>query len=546
MSSSAKTYDVIVLGAHLAGGLLATVLARNGVDVLLIDAPGDTTAVAGETTVPYTAEVFFTLAARFGVPELAGFGLTSELPAGLRRASGVKRSLGFLYHQPGRVQDPRQTIQFNVPGEHAEWHPYRPAADQYARELAVRYGASVIRLRPLVTDVTADASGAEVTTSDGSRWRGRYLVDGAGPDSPLLARLGSAAGRRPLRSSSRLLATHMAGVRPFESLPGHRASRRATPWSAGTVTHLFGGGWVQLASFGNHPDAANPLCGVTMSLDADRSAPLPGRPEDMFRQVINRFPSLADQFADAVAARPWVARDQVQHAVAHPAGDRHFLFDRTASGNDLLLSREITMAAEMVYALACELIPAAQAGQWPLAPFARIGRFQNDLIDFNDAILASARIATRDFRLWNAFSRVWLLWSMLAAMSLKRTRNAAVAAGAWDAAEGFSGGPFWFPVPEGLPGLIEAALALCAEAGEERLSAPAAAQKIFRSLREAPFVPPLYGFGQPSDRYYRFSATRRLRMALWSRTTAPSEFRQMLTRENITGVRPRAMARPVP
>jgi tetracycline 7-halogenase / FADH2 O2-dependent halogenase len=540
-----RKYDVIILGSHLAGSTLATVLAANGVDVLLVDAPGDTLDPAGETTVPYTAEVFFTLARRFGVPELAGFGLTSELPAELRRASGIKRSIGFLYHEAGRAQDPRHAIQFNVPGEHAEWHPYRPQADLYARRLAQQRGASTIALRPVVTGATVETDRVHVTTSDGAQWQGRYVVDGSGPGSPLLAGLGAAAGRRALRSSSRLLATHMVGVRPFEDCADLKAYHRATPWSAGTVSHLFDGGWVQVVPFGNHPDGGNPLCGVTMSLDGAH-VPLPGSPDDEFRQVVSRFPGMAAQFADAVPVRPWVTEDRAQHAVANPAGSRYFIFDRTASRNDLLLSRELTMAAEMVYALASQLIPAVKTDQWPLAPFERIGRFQRDLIDFNDRILAVTRISTRDFQLWNAFSRVWLLWSMLAAMSLKRVRADAAASGDWAATERFGDGAFWFPVPGGLPELVYEALAWGEDVGERRLSPQSAARRIFRSLRKAKFVPPLYGFGQPEDRYYHFSLLRRLRMLVWSRTGAPPEFRQMLTRENVTGARPGAAVAPAP
>ena len=124
-----EKYDVALAGAHLASNLLAAVLARHGLRVLLVDSEADATTPAGETTVPYTAEVFFTLARRYDMPELAAFGLTSELPERIRRTSGIKHSLSFLYHDPGQAQNPRHTVQFNVPGEHSEWHPYRPDVD---------------------------------------------------------------------------------------------------------------------------------------------------------------------------------------------------------------------------------------------------------------------------------------------------------------------------------------------------------------------------------------------------------------------------------
>jgi FADH2 O2-dependent halogenase len=49
-------------------------------------------------------------------------------------------------------------------------------------------------------------------------------------------------------------------------------------------------------------------------------------------------------------------------------------------------------------------------------------------------------------------------------------------------------------------------------------------------------VPPLYAFGDPAARYYRFTRSRRLMMLLWAKTTAPADFRRLLTTDNVTAV----------
>jgi tetracycline 7-halogenase / FADH2 O2-dependent halogenase len=139
---------------------LGAILARQGLSVLLVPSPDDATDLSGETTVPYTAEVFMLLAHRFGVPEIGAFGRFTELPADVRRRSGIKRSLGFLYHREGAVQNPRESVQFNVPGEHTEWHLYRPVVDEYAVELAKKYGAAV-------AGPDAEVAGAWVETGSG-------------------------------------------------------------------------------------------------------------------------------------------------------------------------------------------------------------------------------------------------------------------------------------------------------------------------------------------------------------------------------------------
>lgn len=536
-----EKYDVAILGSHLASNLLGAILARHGLRVLLVDAECDAAQAAGETTVPYTAEVFFTLARRFDVPEIAAFGLTRDLPDEVRRTSGVKRSLGFLYHVAGLAQDPRHAVQFNVPGEHSEWHPYRPHVDRYAHRVAQRYGARAIRYRPKLVDVVRAPDEVRVVTADHQTFRARCVVDAVGVDSPLLCQLGGADPVARLRTRSRVLWTHLSGVRPFEDCVDQESYSRATPWSSGTISHVFAGGWIQVAHFDNHAEAGTPTCGVAVSVDPETFGDLPKDPDAAFRDLVDRFPDLRRSFGDAVAVRPWVFDNPWQRTVATPAGDRYFLFERSAGRNDMFLSRDVTMGAELVHALAPVLIGAARADDWSAERFAPVAAFQNSLTNLNDRILATAQTATRDFRLWNAFTRVWLLWSVLAALSLKSARNQCLRTGDWAGVERHGAGAFWYAVPAGLPELLDDVFGIAEQVRSGLLPAAVAAERVFRTLREAPFVPPLYRFADPDDRYYHFTVAKRLRMLAWARTVAPAEFRTMLTKENLTSVPPSAV-----
>ncbi|GFJ91626.1 hypothetical protein Prum_052680 [Phytohabitans rumicis] len=112
-------YDVAIVGGHLTPALLAAVLARQGVRVLLVDGPDRGTEPGGDSTVPYTTAVYQLLAERFDVPEIAAFAHFVDLPERVRRVSGIKKSLAFLHHTPGRRHDPAHTVQFHVPGSTA-------------------------------------------------------------------------------------------------------------------------------------------------------------------------------------------------------------------------------------------------------------------------------------------------------------------------------------------------------------------------------------------------------------------------------------------
>ncbi|MFF8971243.1 NAD(P)/FAD-dependent oxidoreductase [Streptomyces sp. NPDC014995] len=524
-------HTVAVLGAHLGGGMLAAVLARAGVDTVLVDSPHDAEVPAGETTVPYTAEVFELLARRYGVPELSTLGHFGQLPAEVRTTSGVKRSIGFVYARPGARVRPHQVVQFNVPSEHGESHLYRPDVDAWVHGLAVRYGAKTAPGRPAVTEVTGEAGDFTVELADGGAVGAAFVVDMSGPDAPLLDRLGPDPALRPLRHSTRVLTAHLRGVRPLEQRvdPGEGG----TPWTGGTTQVVFPGGWIQLVPFGEDRTSDTALTSVAVSLDAKRWPQRSASPEEDFEQLVSQFPDLAWQFEKASAVRPWTGAESWQYAANAAVGDGFVVLDRSAVRCDFTLSRDVTLTAELVHEAAAHIIAAARDGDWSAARFRPLETFQAGLIEHGERLLRTALTATTDFRLWNAFCRVWLLHSMFAALSLKRARNDALATGdrpdRWRELGRNRGAGMWFPVYAGFVALFDDTDRLLRQVADQRLAPGAAAERIFGQLRSAAFVPPLFGFGDPTDRYYNFTPLKRVKVLLWAKRRAPHMVRRVLT-----------------
>jgi tetracycline 7-halogenase / FADH2 O2-dependent halogenase len=542
--------DVVVLGSHLATALLATILARHGVRVTLVPTERDRDTPTGETTIPYTAELFFLLASRFDIPEIWDFGMFDRLPSAVRATSGLKRSLGFLYHRADRPHRTDEAVQFNVPAEHAEWHPYRPDVDAYAERLATSYGATLERGAAAPGGVTVTENGVAVRLADGRTVHGELLVDGSGDPRLLPAGVPPPSTALVLHTA-RLLTATLPAVRPFEFVvPQVRYGPESSPWSGGTLLHVFEGGWLQLVPFGNHGRPATRVS-VVASLDPGRYPERDVPPAAEFDQLVRRFPQLAEQFTalDTVAASAdWQRYPAWPAAAPRTSGPRWLLFDRAAGRQDFALSRDLSLSLELVHALAAALLPppggGAAAGapdRWSAARAAAqlpvVAEFQHRMLLFHDRLLVAARAATADFPLWNAFLRVWLLWSIVSTMSLRRARTAGPDS-CWASVGSFDQAPYWYQVPAGLPELVDEVLTELAVSGGTAAGPHARAEltgRIFRRLRAAPFVPPVFDFADPHARYYNLSRARRLRTLLWSRLVARSEFRSLFMRNNVTG-----------
>jgi tetracycline 7-halogenase / FADH2 O2-dependent halogenase len=125
-----KVYDVAILGSGMAGGLLGAVLARNGVDVLLIDAGVHPRFAVGESTIPYTSVLTKIVAARYGVPEIEAMASHQGIIDRISPMCGKKQNFGFVYHREGRPQNPDEINQMVIPEwQRTESHLFRQDVD---------------------------------------------------------------------------------------------------------------------------------------------------------------------------------------------------------------------------------------------------------------------------------------------------------------------------------------------------------------------------------------------------------------------------------
>src|SRR2546423_11553204 len=170
-------HDVIIIGSGIAGGILGSILARNGADVLILDGAQHPRFAVGESTVPHLLARLNGLSVRYDVPEISHLQDIRTLTKEIGTSHGVKKHFGFQIHSEGAEPDFRQSVQAAIPKTlYRAGHLFRQDTDAYLFQVAVRYGATA-RQGFRVADVEIDDDGVTVIGQTGERLRGRYLVD---------------------------------------------------------------------------------------------------------------------------------------------------------------------------------------------------------------------------------------------------------------------------------------------------------------------------------------------------------------------------------
>jgi FADH2 O2-dependent halogenase len=525
-------YDVAILGAGMAGGMLGAVLARNGVKTLLIDAGSHPRFAVGESTIPYTSAITRIIADRYQVPEIEALASFRSINEKITPMCGRKQNFGFVYHQQGRPQDPEQINQLVVPEwQRTETHLFRQDIDAYLFHVAVGYGAEP-RLSTRITGIETDhAHGVLLRSDAGEEFHASYLVDGSGFRSPVAEAFGLRDQPTRARHHSRALFTHMLGVTPFDDAQAARSHKQPSPWHQGTLHHVFDGGWLWVIPFGNHEGSRNGLCSVGLTLD-ERVFPKPdGAPQQEFDDFLRRFPEIAEQFAAAKAVRPWVSTDRLQYSATRTVGDRYCLTSHAAGFIDALYSRGLTNTLEVVNSLAWRLIEASTHDDWSTERFTYIDDLQQGLFDLHDDLAYSSFVGFRDYDLWNAVTRVWEATSIMPTITVERAYREFSATHddqVFRDLEKTSTPGLPAPVGQDISQLLTFTRETCQAVESGALTTSQAADRVFARVQQADFLPAPFELGAPDNRCFEATPALIERALEWGRTEAPDHIARLL------------------
>ena len=305
--------DVVVFGSSFAGSLTALIAERIGLRPVLVEKRSHPRFALGESSTPVADMVLRDLALRYDLPRLlplTKYGLwRRELP---HVVCGRKRGFSFFKHLPGERfrTDSRHAnellVTASVDDERSDTHWLRSDVDAYFAAEVERNSIPHLD-RTEVTAIVPERAGRRwrlTGSRDGEAVRiaGDFLIDSTGEAGLVGRALGLERTSLAFETDSRALYAHFEGLTAWRDMmtsAGFDTADHPFDCDAAAVHQILHGAWMWQLRFDNGVTSAG------LVLDNRRAPPNPALSADEeWRHRLSRYPSLAEQFAQARIVGP--------------------------------------------------------------------------------------------------------------------------------------------------------------------------------------------------------------------------------------------------
>ncbi|HET7437689.1 MAG TPA: NAD(P)/FAD-dependent oxidoreductase [Thermoanaerobaculia bacterium] len=302
-------HDVIVIGGGPAGTTSATLLARDGFRVLLLERERFPRFQIGESLLPYNNDIF----ARLGVTESLVEGeYFPKYGATFVTGDG---NVGYSFRFDRTLREP-YTRSFQVK---------RADFDHMLLRNAVKHGVDVREGTAVASVDLSDADRARVKTTGGEEHEARFVIDASGHG----AVLGKSVGEKSDIESLKKIAI-FAHYDNVERAPGREAGN--------TVIAVLQNAWFWLI----------PVTATTMSVglvvDRDHVMNCGLSPEMLLEKTIAATPYVAKAMRNATRTTQVYTRKDFSFRMRHLAGTNYALAGDAAGFLDPIFSTGVFMA----------------------------------------------------------------------------------------------------------------------------------------------------------------------------------------------------------
>ena len=398
-------FDLAIVGSGFGGSLTALVARRLGLDVILLERGTHPRFAIGESSTPMSNILVEQIARDFDLPRLAPFARYGTWKKAHPEVGvGPKRGFSFYGHALDRAfgarADRSDQLLAEASPHHdvADTHWYRPDLDHFLVREAVAAGVEYVDR----VDLDAWDRGAEGSRLSGTRAgaafeaRARFVVDASGPRGffhRLLRLPESSFAGFP---ETQALFTHFTGVRLWQDVkPGVDDGAPPYPVDDAALHHLFEGGWMWVLRFDNGITSAGFALEDRLADDlrlADGA--------EAFPRVLERLPSIREQFAGATAVEPWRRIPRIAFRASVAGGAGWTMLPSAAASIDPLFSTGIPLTL-----LGVDRIGRAIREAWRTSEFeTRLRAHERDTLFEADAAASLVGAAYRSFRCFPAFA----------------------------------------------------------------------------------------------------------------------------------------------
>lgn len=333
------SHDVIVIGGGPAGSTAATLLARQGFSVALLERETFPRFQIGESLLPYNNDLFDRL------------GVTDQLHAGeFHPKFGAEFLTGdgrisYTFRFDRNLQEPYQRS-FQVKRAEFDHVLLRNAA---ANGVIVREGT------PVASVDLGDPAKAVVQTAGGERLEAKFVIDASGHNSVVGSRIGQRADSEELKK--------IAIFAHYKNVP-----RKEGRDAGNTVIAVIRDAWFWMIPI------TEELMSVGLVVDRDHVKSCGLEPEQLLERTIADTPWVAEQMKAAERETKVYVRKDFSFAMQKMVGPNYALIGDAAGFLDPIFSTGVFMAMK-----SADIASAAVAARLRSGSMKPLRRYERDM-----------------------------------------------------------------------------------------------------------------------------------------------------------------------
>lgn len=404
-----REFDVAILGSSFSGSLLAWILASQGMRVLLLDRGKHPRFAIGESSTPTADFLIETMAKRWNLTDLMPLARWGSWQATYPQlTAGKKRGFSYFAHQPNEIfrdTDEHQNSLLVAASENDEvsdTHWLRADVDQFlfekARQARVETAEECRDIQLQSTPHSWMLKWCHDTNLKKSNCvQAKWLIDATGAGGAIAQAVGLTSLGDSLRTKTGALFSHFREVKSWDEMQ-HELNNQTTisPFRSDDAAqhHLLADGWMWVLRFNNGCTSVGivkPTSIWNNHVVNDQVAL-----ENVWREELSLYPSLAKMLGNAVALRPFQFHPQLSRLWSSASGERWAMLPTTAGFIDPLHSSGIAHALSGVYRVAEMLLSEnTNAAHWE-----QYGVDVVDEVRWIDCLVDACYSAMPDFELF--------------------------------------------------------------------------------------------------------------------------------------------------